>query len=97
MASKDDYLKLFEILPEKAKQSAYDYLLFLSKRYPPDAEPLTEERIRAIKKAYREELQEFQKKHGSLEALTKKEDKTDKDRADLDDWMFYLDQLKNLG
>ncbi|MED0675268.1 hypothetical protein ABEV55_14700 [Aneurinibacillus thermoaerophilus] len=58
--SKEDVIKLFELLPEDAKQSAFDYLQFLSIRYTrpnwteidkmePDTEPLTEEEIRQMK------------------------------------------------
>lgn len=49
-----------------------------------------------IIKSYREELVNLEAKHGSLETLMQKQHKTDKDRDDLDNWLFYLDQLKNL-
>ncbi|MCM3625261.1 MULTISPECIES: hypothetical protein [Brevibacillus] len=92
-----DLIKLIELLPEQAKQSAYDYLLFLSNRYQPAAEPLAVERIGQIKKDYEKEIQELETEHGSLDALMRKENKTDKDRNDLDNWLFYLEQLKSLG
>lgn len=138
-----DLIKLVELLPEEAKQSAYDYLLFLSDRYQPttDAditramrsakasllveglyvtdqeEALVLSRIKGeisqaeflrrakeaavdidqIKKDYQKEIQEFENKYGTLEALRQKENKTDKDRDDLDNWLFYLEQLKLLG
>ncbi|MFY0545672.1 hypothetical protein [Brevibacillus sp. H7] len=58
--SKDDVIKLFELLPEDARQSAFDYLQFLFTRHTrpdwqeiekmePDAEPLTEEELRQMK------------------------------------------------
>ncbi|CAM3677570.1 hypothetical protein EDM52_23195 [Brevibacillus invocatus] len=58
--NKEDVIKLFELLPEDAKQSAFDYLQFLSIRHTrpdwkeidkmePDAEPLTEEELRQMK------------------------------------------------
>lgn len=34
--SKEEILRLFEQLPEKAKQSAFDYIQFLSIRHRPD-------------------------------------------------------------
>lgn len=49
-----------------------------------------------IIEAYREELESLEAKHGSLEALIQKHEKTDKDRDDLDNWLFYFEQLKNL-
>lgn len=92
-----DLINLFELLPEQAKQSAYDFLLFLSNRYQLAAELLADERVDQIKKDYQKEIQEFEAEHGSLEALKCKENKTDKNRDDLDNWLFYLEQLKSLG
>jgi len=51
----------------------------------------------SIIESYREELENLEAKHGSLEALIQKQEKTDKDRDGLDNWLFYLDQLKNLS
>lgn len=58
--NKKDVIKLFDLLPEEAMQSAFDYLQFLSIRHTrpdwkeidklePDTEPLTEEEIRQMK------------------------------------------------
>jgi hypothetical protein len=92
-----DLIKLVELLPEQARKSAYDYLLFLLDRYQPAVEPLADERIGQIKKDYEKEIQEFETKYESLVALIRKENKTDKERDDLDNWLFYLEQLKSLG
>lgn len=58
--SNDDLIKLVKLLPEHAKQSAYDYLQFLAIRHTrpdwseidkikPDDEPLTDEELRQMK------------------------------------------------
>jgi len=137
-----DLITLFEMLPEQAKQSAYDYLLFLSNRCQPTVADITRamrsakaslqvegldvsdqevalvlsriqgditqteflQRVKEaaidigqIKNDYQKEIHEFETEYGSLEALRRKENKTDKERDDLDNWLFYLEQLKELG
>ncbi|TCP62155.1 hypothetical protein [Baia soyae] len=61
--NREDLVKLFDLLPENAQQSIFDYAQFLSARYPrhpspsweeidkmePDDEPLSEEEIRQLK------------------------------------------------
>lgn len=137
-----DLITLFELLPDQAKQSAYDYLLFLSNRYQSTVADMIRamrsakaslqaegldvsdheaalvlSRIKGditqadflqrakeaaidigrIKNDYQKEIQEFEAEYGSLELLKRKEDKTDKERDDLDNWLFYLEQMKALG
>lgn len=59
--SKRELIKLIELLPDDANQSAYDYLKYLSIRHRPDRDeiaqmeddiPLSEEEERQLKESY---------------------------------------------
>ncbi len=93
----EDFIRLFDLLPEPAKHSAYDFVRFLAAQHLSAAEPLSAEKVLQIKESYHQEIQEFKNKYGTLEALMQKENKTDKERDDLDNWLFYLDQLHHLA